>query len=351
MDAPALPDTGCTKTFSNPEWFSRAETSNALRPRPPARHRLRPWPAMRMTAVSSAFCTPAATCAPRGSGTASPSFRSECVEAQAAGQAQVAPVARHADDSRFQRFLHARGHVRAQRFRNRLAVFQSEPFVESRAEAAILPALGTEEGTIGLRAGIGEIQNLKEEILVAIVAAYGEPLDLVLVRVGVEAQQLGDAAVDIAERIREVLLLVQRHARAGRLPARAATEVAAAVKRQNRSLLEGRGIIRRCGVRQVVAQHQDAAVGKVRAQLQVKIGFRDGAHDRDNVHLLRAGARQAETHLDGVRRHLAAAAPLGAAADELGFFDGGYDFAVLQDGAGGVALDAGDSENDHKPNS
>src|SRR5205823_2478585 len=52
---PALPDAGCTKTFWNPEWFSSAETSSALRPSPPAKQRFVPSPAISMTACSTAF--------------------------------------------------------------------------------------------------------------------------------------------------------------------------------------------------------------------------------------------------------------------------------------------------------
>ncbi len=38
---------------------------------------------------------------------------------------------------------------------------------------------------------------------------------------------------------------------------------------------------------------------------------------------------------------------MGAAADELRFFDGGREFAVLEHGGGGIAEKAADSEDDH----
>ena len=77
-----------------------------------------------------------------------------------------------------------------------------------------------------------EAEDVEEELLEAVVAADREPLHFVLVGARLEAEQLGDAAVEIAERIGEVLLLIERHLRAARLPARAAAEIAAAVERR-----------------------------------------------------------------------------------------------------------------------
>ena len=90
---PALPAAGCTNTFSNARALSSAETSSAFKPRPPARQRLRPVPAMRMTASLHGA-------------------------------------------------LHAGRDVRAQRFGNRGAVFEAEALVEARAEAAVRQPLG-----------------------------------------------------------------------------------------------------------------------------------------------------------------------------------------------------------------
>ena len=58
-------------------------------------------------------------------------------------------------------------------------------------------------------------------------------------------------------------------------------------------------------------------------------------------------ARQFQAGGDGLLRANRRPAPSAAAADELRFFDGGDQFAVLQDGGGGVAHDAADSEDDH----
>ena len=73
-----------------------------------------------------------------------------------------------------------------------------------------------------------------------------------LVGVGVEAEQFGDAAVEVAERIGEILLLLEGQARAASLPARAAAEIAAAVEREHGGFVEGRRVVCRGGVRQVM---------------------------------------------------------------------------------------------------
>jgi hypothetical protein len=100
-------------------------------------------------------------------------------------------------------------------------------------------------------------------------------------------------------------------------------------------------------VRHVVSQHDDAAGRKAGAQLQVEVGAGNGTNHGHDVHLLGLDARQVQAGFDGPRGEAAIAVPMGAAADELRFLDGGGDFAVLQDGGGGVAQDAADSENDH----
>ena len=208
-------------------------------------------------------------------------------------------------------------------------------------------ALGAEETAVEARTGFGDVQDLEEEIAIAAVAGDREPLDLVLVRVGVEAEQFGDAAVEIAEGIGRILFLLERHVRAACLPARAAAEIAAAIERQHCGLVERRGIVSRRGVREVVLHDHDAAVGKLRAQFQVQIGLRNGADDGDGVHLFGLGAGEMKAGGDGVLRHLVEAAPVGAAADEFRFFHGGDQLAVLEYRGGGIAQHAADSEDDH----
>ena len=212
-----------------------------------------------------------------------------------------------------------------------------------------MQALGAEEGAVEARTRVRQAEDFEEQIAITAVAADGEPLHLVLVHIGVEAQQFGDAAVEIAERIGGVLLVFERHARAARLPARAAAEVAAAVEREDRGFFERRGVVGRGGVRQVVIEHHDAALGEARAQLEVEIGFGDGAHDGHRIHLF--GPRRPPvpgTWRWNAPAELAVAAPVRAAAYELGFLDGGDQLAVFEDGAGGVAEDSADAENDHR---
>ena len=96
-------------------------------------------------------------------------------------------------------------------------------------------------------------------------------------------------------------------------------------------------------MRQVVLHDDDAAVGKLGAQLQVKVRIGNGTDHGDGVHLLGLGAGQLQAGGDGVLRHFVEAAPVGAAPDEFRFFDGGNQFAVLEYRGGGIAQQAADS--------
>ena len=72
-----------------------------------------------------------------------------------------------------------------------------------------------------------------------------------------------------------------------------------------------------------------------------------GPDNRDRVHVLRAHVRQFQTGSDSTAGKGFVAAPMQAAAHQFGLFHGSEQRAVLQDGAGGIAQDAADSENDH----
>ena len=100
-------------------------------------------------------------------------------------------------------------------------------------------------------------------------------------------------------------------------------------------------------MRAVMLHQHNAALRELRAQLQQEVGFGDGPHDGDRVHLLGPRARQFQASGDGLFRRTVGAAPMSAPPDQLGFLHGGDQFAVLQNGAGGVAQNAADSENDH----
>src|ERR1017187_10288307 len=160
------------------------------------------------------------------------------VQPETAGQAEVAAGTGHADGGGFHGLLDAGREMWSQLLGTRLAVLQSDAFIEARAEAAVAQTVGREEGTVEARAGVGKAEDFEEEVAEPLVAGHRKPLHLVLIFVGFEAQQFGDAAVEVAERIRRVLLVLERHVRAVRLPARSAAEIAAAVERQNRSLVE-----------------------------------------------------------------------------------------------------------------
>jgi hypothetical protein len=158
----------------------------------------------------------------------------------------------------------------------------------------------------------------------------------VLVFAGRKSQQFGDAPVEIAERIGRVLLVIESHQRALGQPARAAAEIAAAVECQHGCMVEGRRIIRRRGVRAVMFHQHDPALRELRAQLQQEIGLGNGTHDGDGIHVLGLRSSQFQTSGDGMVGQAVGSAPMHAPADELRFLDGGHQFAILEDRAGGV---------------
>src|SRR5579871_1638577 len=235
--------------------------------------------------------------------------------------------------------------MRAQGVGNRFAIAQAESFIEAAAEAAIFEPLGAEEGTVQAGAGIGEAENIEEQTLEAIITGNRHPLNLVLIAVGIETEQLGDAAVEIAERVRVILLLIERHVRTAGVPDGATAEIAGAIESEDRRLLKRRRIVGRGGVRQVVLDDRDAAIGKAGAELEMEAGLRHRPDYGDRIHLLRLGAGQFQTGGDGLLGQLAGVAA--GAAHQLGFFDGGDQLAIFQNSAGGVAGNASDSQNDH----
>ena len=120
------------------------------------------------------------------------------------------------------------------------SIGQAEAFEEAGAEAAVGQAFRAEEAAIEARAGFGDVENFEEQILEAGVSGDGAPLHFVLVDVGFEAEELTDAAVEIADGIGRILFVLERHVRAACVPARAAAEIAAAIERQHGGLFEGR---------------------------------------------------------------------------------------------------------------
>jgi len=109
-----------------------------------------------------------------------------------------------------------------------------------------------------------------------------------------------------------------------------AAEIAAAIECEHGGLFERGRIVGGSGVRQVMLQDNDAAIVKLGPELQVKVRFGNGANYRHGVHLLGLRPGQLQTGGDGMLGHFVEAAPVGAAPDQLRFFDGGCKFAVLE---------------------
>ena len=75
-----------------------------------------------------------------------------------------------------------------------------------------------------------------------------------------EAEQLRHTTVQITQRIRIADLMAQGELRALGLPARTASEIAGAVERQYRGLIEGRGIVSGGGVGVMVLYRHDPRI-------------------------------------------------------------------------------------------
>ena len=143
------------------------------------------------------------------------------VQTRAPGQAQI-PAARPPSRARrLQRALHPGRHVGTQRARDAGAVVDPERSKKLRAESAVRHPLGVENersmrGQSPAFAGMisrNRSRNRSSPV-------DGQPLHFVLVGIGLEPEQLGDAAIQIAERIGIVNLFFLDELDAGRLPAR-----------------------------------------------------------------------------------------------------------------------------------
>ena len=134
------------------------------------------------------------------------------IQAQAAGQAEVASLAGHADDGLFDGLLDAGGDVGAQvarGWRRRPPVRGARRSARRSRRASRRSVVKKERSRRGPASR--DAEDFEEQVAVAVVAGDREPLDFVLVHVGFEAEQLGDAAVEVAEGIGRVLLVLERH--------------------------------------------------------------------------------------------------------------------------------------------
>src|SRR5262249_37777317 len=143
-------------------------------------------------------------------------------------------------------------------------VLQSEPFVEPAAETAVPDAFAAVERTVDTRTGIARTEDLQEEAAEAAISGHGQPLDLVFVGLRMEAEKFRHPAIEIADGIGEILLLLDGERGAGGAPEGSTAEIASAVERQHGGFVERRGVIRRGRMRQVVLDDEDAAVGELR---------------------------------------------------------------------------------------
>ncbi len=171
-----------------------------------------------------------------------------------------------------------------QRRGNLVAVLQTESRIELLAEPALAQTIRVEEAAIDARP-IAPAQNLLEQRQ-KLLAGIGrrEPLDFVFIGSRVESQQLRHAAVQIAQRIRIVEILFQVQLISGSAPARGGAEIAVAIQRQHRGIIERRWIIRRGRMRRVMLHHQHLGTGKLRSQREMNL-LRERTHQGDAIHI------------------------------------------------------------------
>ena len=136
---------------------------------------------------------------------------------------------------------------------NIAAILEAETRVKLCAEPAMANPVTMEEGAIDLWPPVRLVaEDFQEKIDETVVAAGGKPLQLVFVGVGLEADEARDAAVQVSERVGVINFALDIQMGSVGLPERSAAEVAHAVERENRCLVEGRGVIRGRSVSAVV---------------------------------------------------------------------------------------------------
>src|SRR5262249_53298476 len=101
------------------------------------------------------------------------------------------------------------GDVGTQFLGNRTRLRNSDPLEEATAEAAMENAVRVEERAIETKTIATAAQDFGEQVLEAAISGDRKPLDLVLIGVGLKAEEFGNTAVEIADGIGCVMLLVQ----------------------------------------------------------------------------------------------------------------------------------------------
>ena len=238
---------------------------------------------------------------------------------------------------------------RAQGLRDRRAVFEAQALDRSSApKPPLRQPFGAEERAVDARAAVrARCRISRNRVAEAVVAADREPLHFVLVGIGCESEQFGDAAVEIAQRIRVSNAPVPASAacpgpaiasRSGNRPrGRASARWPRRTGRRSRPTPHAPGDAPRTTMRLFGKPARSCrwkspspGSGRTIATQSTCSGFTP------------ASARHVRDGLLGQT----AAVPGRAPPRQLRFFDRRHQFAILQDGAGGIAQDAADSEND-----
>ncbi len=249
----------------------------------------------------------------------------EDVEEQTSRHGEVGCVAGHAEDRLFHGLLQAGGDRNLHGLGDG-AAGNAEPGEELLREAgdafhvAAIDARPT---------GIRHAEDIEEEILQPAVAGGGEPLDLMLFLAGEEPEQARDAAVEVADGIREIAFVVEMEDAAGTGPLGAAAEIASAVEGEDRGGIEtGKGVSG-SGVGFVVFDQVHLRVRQQPPQFEMKMGVAGrgkGPREGDVLDGAGGGSRDAEAFGDrGERQAATVALPRDFAflnrGDELSFAD------------------------------
>ena len=226
--------------------------------------------------------------------------------------------------------------------------------IEPRGEDAAMVGTGGEVAPVEGRQAVGfpgeELAESRKEFRLAI---FAEPLDLVLVLVGAESGELGDAGVEPAEGIRKLqsveladFVAVTRR----ELPA-ALLDVGAAVQGKDERAIKAGGVVGASSVAKMMFEMRRA---RAAAKLVVELLLR---HRFDNVRPFfgrtTLGKRNASEVREAQMAFMEAALKRQARdvgtflAAEFFFFDGEQDGLVVNERDRSAAAKCGDAENVH----
>ena len=107
-----------------------------------------------------------------------------------------------------------------------------------------------------------ETEDVFKKACKAGVARGGKPLHFVLVGAGAKAEEFGDAAVEVAERVGKVGFLLKFQAAIARTPAGGATQVAGTVEGKYSGIGEAGGVVGAGGMGGLMVEDQEPRIGK-----------------------------------------------------------------------------------------